>query len=269
MNIGSKLIVKPGKRFKLSEHNPEETLGFKTKEEVASTLEKNKVRLADLQYLLYAENKRSVLIVLQAIDAGGKDGTIRHVMSALNPQGCSVTGFKVPSVEEADHDFLWRIHRAVPARGDIGIFNRSHYEEVLAVRVHNLVPKSVWSQRYEQINGFEKFLTENNVKILKFFLYISKDEQKKRFQRRIDDPKKHWKLDEGDFEKRKYWNDYMRAFEDALNRCSTPWAPWYVIPANNKWFRNFAVSEIIVEVMEDLDMKFPKTKIEVSKLKLQ
>ena len=212
--------------------------------------------------------KRALLIVLQGLDTGGKDGTIRHVMSGVNPQGCKVTPFKVPAGEETDHDFLWRIHHAVPGFGYIGIFNRSHYEDVLVVRVHNIVPKSQWSRRYDQINNFEEFLTQNNVKILKFFLHISKDEQKKRLMDRIDDPDKHWKISEADFNERRFWNDYTAAYEDALTKCSTDAAPWYVIPSNKKWFRNLAVSHIIAETLEEMDLKLPKPSIDVKKLKM-
>ena len=224
-------------------------------------------KLDKLQYLLYADHKHALLMVFQGLDAAGKDGTIRHVMSGVNPQGCSVTSFKAPSPEEAAHDYLWRVHHAVPAFGDIGIFNRSHYEDVLIVRVHNLVPKEVWSERYEQINQFEEYLADNNVKILKFFLHISKEEQKKRFMERMDDPDKRWKISEADFNERKFWDDYTKAYEDALERCSTKVAPWFVIPANKKWFRDLAVSHIIVETLEEMKLKFPAPTIDLKKLK--
>jgi PPK2 family polyphosphate:nucleotide phosphotransferase len=207
------------------------------------------------------------LIVLQAIDAGGKDGTIRHVMSGVNPQGCRVASFKTPTPQELAHDFLWRIHKAVPERGMIGIFNRSHYEDVLVVRVHKLVPKKVWKQRYDQINAFEKILTENHVKILKFFLYISKDEQKKRFEERLTDPQKYWKFSKDDLVERGFWDQYMEAYEDNLSLCSTAWAPWFIIPANHKWFRNLAISRIILETLEDFDMGIPQPSVDVAKLK--
>ncbi len=269
MKIGPKLMVIPGHKAKLSHRDPDETPGVKNKETAEKLLEKNIARLAELQFLLYAENKRAVLIVFQGIDAAGKDGTIRHVMSGLNPQGCSVTPFKVPSAEEAEHDFLWRIHKATPRLGEFTIFNRSQYEDVLVVRVHNLVPKSIWSGRYEHINSFEKLLAGTNVKILKFFLYISKDEQKERFRSRLEDPTRQWKLSEADFAERKYWEDYIQAYEDALTRCSTPWAPWYVIPANKKWYRNLAVSQIIVEALEEMKMKFPPPGLDISKVRLK
>ncbi len=264
MKLTKELLVKPGEKVKLSDRDTGYTGDFSGKSETAETLQKNLKRLNQLQQLLYAEDKRAVLVVLQAMDAAGKDGTIRHVMTGLNPQGCSVTSFKVPSAEEADHDFLWRIHKAVPARGDIGIFNRSHYEDVLIVRVHELTPKSVWSKRYEQINTFERILTDNGVKILKFFLHISKEEQKKRLQARVDDPIKNWKMSPVDLEERKRWDEYQSAYEDALSKCSTPWAPWFIIPADKKWFRNLAVSQILVETMEEMDMKYPKPKFDVS-----
>ena len=269
MKIHNRLFVIPGKKTKLSKFDPDDTLGLKNDEGSQKMLQKLVARLDDLQYLLYASKKYSLLILLQGIDGAGKDGTIRHVMSGVNPQGCRVTSFKTPSAEETAHDFLWRIHNAVPDRGEIGIFNRSHYEDVLVVRVHNLVPESVWSKRYQQINDFERTLAENNVKILKFFLHISREEQEKRFQQRLDDRTKWWKLSQHDFEERKYWNDYMHAYQDVLRYCSTPWAPWYVIPSNKKWFRNLAVSHIVVKTLEDLNMKFPKPSFNVSRYVLK
>jgi len=251
-------MAKPGRKVKFSKWDPDETLGFHKGEKCEAKLAETETRLDTLQNLLYAEKKHALLIVLQGMDAGGKDGTIRHVMSGVNPQGCRVTSFKQPTAEELSHDFLWRIHKAVPGAGFIGIFNRSHYEDVLVVRVHELVPKGVWSARYDQINEFEKELTENRVTILKFFLHISKDEQKKRFLERIDDADKRWKISEADFAERKFWDEYVDAYEDALTRCSTDEAPWYIIPANKKWFRNLAVSRILVETLEEFKMKFPK-----------
>jgi PPK2 family polyphosphate:nucleotide phosphotransferase len=265
MKIQNRLLVAPGKKTKLSDFDPDDTLGLKNDERSHKMLQKLIARLDELQYLLYASKKYSLLIVLQGIDAAGKDGTIRHVMSGVNPQGCRVTSFKAPSAEEAAHDFLWRIHNAIPDRGEIGIFNRSHYEDVLVARVHKLVPESVWSRRYKQINRFEKILAENNVKILKFYLHISKEEQKKRFQQRLEDRTKWWKLSPTDFQERRYWNDYIDAYEDVLRYCSTPWAPWYIIPANKNWFRNIAVSHIIVKTLEDMSMKFPKPSFNVSR----
>jgi PPK2 family polyphosphate:nucleotide phosphotransferase len=269
MKLTEKFLVKPGENVKLADHDAAFTAGLKDKDEAKDRLKKNIKRLSELQRLLYAENKHALLIVLQAMDAGGKDGTIRHVMSGVNPQGCTVTSFKAPSAEELDHDFLWRIHQAVPNKGEIGIFNRSHYEDVLVVRVHDLVPKSVWSKRYDQINRFEQHLSENNVVILKFFLRISKDEQKERFLDRIKEPDKNWKVNPQDFEERKLWGDYMKAFETALSKCSPKHAPWYVIPADKKWFRNLAVSEIIVHTLEHLDMNYPPPTCDLSKLTVE
>jgi len=224
-------------------------------------------KLHDLQYLMYAEGKRSLLICLQGRDAAGKDGTINHVLSAMNPQGCPVTGFKVPSKEESDHDFLWRYHKAAPAKGQVAIFNRSHYEDVLVVRVHNLVPKSVWSKRYQHINAFEKMLFDNGTHILKFYLHIDPDEQLRRFKQRIDDPARHWKISDGDYAERPFWDAYTDAFEDALGKCSTRHAPWFIIPSNHKWFRNLAVSRIVSEYMESLKMEFPAPTVDIGKIK--
>ena len=220
----------------------------------------------ELQEVLYAQRKHALLIVLQAIDAGGKDGTIRTVMRGVNPQGCSVTSFKAPNSEELGHDFLWRVHKAIPSKGQIGIFNRSHYEDVLIVRVHELVPKSLWSLRYAHINDFERMLTDHGVTILKFFLHISKDEQKRRFQARLADRDKLWKVNPLDFEERKKWDDYVAAFEDAMTKCSTKWAPWYIIPSNKKWYRNLVISGIIVEALEGLKMEYPEPDFDPSKV---
>ncbi len=261
------LIVKPGEKVRLSKYDPDDTLGWHKGHKMQAALEDTIQRIDDLQYRFSAERKRALLIVLQGLDTAGKDGTIRHVMSGMNPQGCKVTSFKVPTTEEAAHDFLWRVHKAVPERGEIGIFNRSHYEDVLVVRVHKLVPKEVWSARYDQINEFESILAENGVRILKFFLHISKDEQKSRLLQRIDDPNRNWKLSEADFHERKFWDDYTAAYEHALAKCSTKDAPWFVIPANKKWFRNLAVSHIIAEALEDMNPKFPPPTVDVSKLK--
>jgi PPK2 family polyphosphate:nucleotide phosphotransferase len=266
-NFSKELVVPHGKKVSLAKYDPDDTLGCEKGRKTKASLAKALERLDSLQYLLYAEHKRALLIVLQGVDTAGKDGTIRHVMSGVSPQGCRVTSFKVPSAEELSHDFLWRIHRAVPPHGDIGIFNRSHYEDVLAVRVHNLIPKEIWSQRYDQINEFESILHDNNTSVLKFLLHISKDEQKKRLQERIDDPDKHWKISELDFHERKYWDDYVAAYEEALTRCSTKTAPWYIIPSNKKWFRNLAVSHIVVETLEKLHMQFPPPTIDIKKLK--
>ena len=253
----------------MAKRDPSATPGLDGKSAAAEQLARNLERLAELQYRFYAEGKRSLLIVLQAMDAGGKDGTIRHVMGALNPQSCRVTSFKVPSAEERAHDFLWRIHQAVPGKGEIGIFNRSHYEDVLIVRVHQLVPPALWAARYDQINRFERHLADNGTTILKFFLHISKDEQRARLQARLDDPAKKWKITAADVAERRFWNDYTAAYEEALSRCSTAWAPWFVIPANKKWFRNLAVSAILVEALEKLNPQFPKPAAGIARLKIR
>jgi PPK2 family polyphosphate:nucleotide phosphotransferase len=250
-------VVAPGTRVSLADHDPGYCGGIQHKSETKAELQRNVERLRELQEVLWAEGKHALLIVLQAMDAGGKDGTIKHVMRGINPQGCQVTSFKVPTEEELGHDFLWRIHKAAPRRGYIGIFNRSHYEDVLVVRVHGLVPEEVWQQRYEQMNQFEKLLADTGTTILKFFLHISKEEQKERFEARLRDPRKNWKFSMGDVEERGRWDEYMRAYEDALSRCSTPWAPWHIIPANRKWYRNLAVSSAIVDVLERLDLRYP------------
>jgi PPK2 family polyphosphate:nucleotide phosphotransferase len=255
--LAAELIATPGKKFRIADIDPDNTHGL-DKKAAEPVFAKNLEELLELQTVLYAEARRSVLVVLQGIDAGGKDGTIRHVMSGLNPQGVTVTSFKVPEGEEKRHDYLWRVHRAVPEWGDIGIFNRSHYEEVLVVRVHNLVPKAVWSKRYDQINDFERMLSENGVRILKFFLLISKEEQAKRFAARLEDSTKNWKFSPGDTKERKFWDDYMSAYEDAIRKCSTEAAPWYVIPANHKWFRNLAVAQILRDEMRSMKLEYPK-----------
>jgi PPK2 family polyphosphate:nucleotide phosphotransferase len=266
--LAHELIVKPGSKFKLEEFDPGNTCGF-DKADCDHHLTKNIERLAELQYRLYAEAKRSVLVVLQGIDAGGKDGTIKHVMSGLNPQGVTVTSFKVPEGAEKRHDYLWRIHQAVPEWGKIGIFNRSHYEDVLVVRVHDIVPKKVWSERYDQINDFERMLSASGVHIVKFLLYISKDEQAKRFHQRVDDKQKNWKFSPSDLKEREYWDEYIDAYEDMLRKCSKRHAPWYVIPANNKWFRNLAVSQILCDTLEGMDLKFPKSTADLSGIKFE
>jgi PPK2 family polyphosphate:nucleotide phosphotransferase len=267
MKFSKELAVEPRHKVKLSKWDPDDTFGLEKDHETKNSLEKAIERLVGFQYRLYAGKKRALLLIFQGLDAAGKDGTIRHVMSGVDPQGCVVKSFKVPSAEEAAHDFLWRVHKAIPGYGEIGVFNRSHYEDVLIVRVHDLVPKEVWSRRYDQINEFETMLTENKVKILKFFLHISKDEQKKRFMERLDDADKRWKISDDDFKERRYWDDYTVAYEDVLERCSTKQAPWFIIPANKKWFRNLAVSHIIDETFREMDMKFPAPTINLKKLK--
>lgn len=267
-NLGEALRVRPKAKIRLADVDADETHGL-NKEVAAEYLARNVERLSVLQYQLYAEAKRSVLVVLQGIDAGGKDGTIRNVMTGMNPQGVRVTPFKIPEGDEKRHDYLWRIHKAVPEFGEIGIFNRSHYEEVLVVRVHDLVPRSVWSERYEQINNFEAMLTANGTRIIKFLLYISKDEQAKRFHERLDDPAKRWKFSPADVKERQHWDEYIEAYDDVLDKCSTKSAPWYVIPANRKWFRNLAVSQILVETMEDMKLEYPEPAGDLSKIKFE
>lgn len=213
--------------------------------------------LADWQVRLYAEGRQKLLIVLQALDAGGKDGTIRRVFQGVNPQGVQVTSFKVPTAAELAHDFLWRVHQRVPGSGMMGIFNRSHYEDVLVVRVHNIVPESVWRPRYEQINQFEKLLTHTNTTVLKFYLHISKEAQRQRFQDRLDDTQKQWKFSLGDLKKRAFWDDYMAAYSEMLTRCTTAAAPWYVIPADQKWYRNLAIARVIVGTLRQMNPQFP------------
>lgn len=266
--IPGELRLKPGKKVDLAKWDPDWTPGVKDREEAEAALAKNQEKLAKLQYLLYAENKHAMLVILQGMDACGKDGTVRHVMHGVNPQACRVTSFKAPTSQELDHDFLWRIHQHVPPKGEIGIFNRSHYEDVLIVRVKNLVPKDVWSKRYKQINQFERLLSRNNVTILKFFLHISKEEQKQRLQERLADPTKNWKMNPDDLKERDRWDEYMKAYEAALSECSTKWAPWHIIPADKKWFRNLAVSQAIIEALEGLRMKFPKPDFDPKKIKV-
>lgn len=267
MDYAKKFQVNPGDKVNLDKIDAGFRDQHKSKEDALELIEAYNSKLKELQYLLYAENKHSLLICLQGRDAAGKDGTINHVLSTLNPQGCTVSGFKVPSSEEAAHDFLWRYHKAAPARGQVGIFNRSHYEDVLVVRVHNLVPEAVWSKRYDQINDFEKILHNNGTHILKFYLHIDADEQLRRFKKRIDDPQRHWKISESDYTERNYWDDYTRAFESAMEKCSTTHAPWFIIPSNHKWFRNLAISEIIVETLESLQMKTPQSTVDITEIR--
>lgn len=266
MDLAKHCIVKPGSKLRLKDRDSDDTFGTRRDDKA---LEKTLDRLRELQHLLYADKRYALLIVLQGLDASGKDGTIRHVMSGVNPQGCEVTSFKAPTSDELAHDFLWRIHRAVPHRGNIGIFNRSHYEDVLIVRVHRLAPKEVWSKRYRQINDFEQMLSENGVTILKFFLHISKEEQRQRFEARIQDTARNWKLSLPDFEERQHWDEYTEAYEDALRKCSTDSAPWYVVPANRKWFRNHVVAQLIVHALDGMKLKYPPPTVDLSKVVLE
>lgn len=247
-----------GDRFRIGDYDPDDTSAIKGgKAEGQKKLARQVEKLDELQELLAAERKHKVLIVLQGMDTSGKDGTIRHVMGGFDPQGVRVVSYKKPTEEELDHDFLWRIHKQVPGRGEVVIFNRSHYEDVLVVRVRELVPKKVWSRRYDQINDFERMLAESGTLILKFFLHISAEEQKERLEERVKDPTKRWKFAHGDLEERKLWNDYQKAYEDAIRRTSTAWAPWYVVPANAKWYRNWVVGSVVVDALEKLEMKYP------------
>ena len=251
--------VREGRRLDLDELDPDDiSLLEGGKAEASKRLPNILDRLAEAQERLFAGHERKLLIVLQGMDTSGKDGTIRHVMRGFNPQGTKVVSFRKPSEEELDHDFLWRVHAKVPARGQVGVFNRSHYEDVLVVRVHNLVQESVWKARYGQINAFERTLFETGTTIVKFFLHIGFEEQGRRLQARLEDPRKCWKFQPGDLEERKFWKDYMRAYEDVLVKTSTDWAPWYVIPANRKWYRNHLVGSILVETLDRMHLKYPK-----------
>lgn len=250
------LRVNPGAKVSLADIDPDDTHGH-DRAAAEVDLQTGLDRLTKLQDRLWAEQKHPVLIILQGIDAAGKDGSVKHVMSAFNPMGCTVTSFKVPTPIELAHDYLWRVHQRVPGKGEIAIFNRSHYEDVLVVRVHEIVPKKVWSRRYDQINAFEELLASSGTTILKFFLWIDQDEQKARFQDRLDDPDKRWKFRLGDLAERKLWDSYVAADEDILRRCSTDAAPWYVIPANKKWFRNLAIADIVADTLDDLDPRYP------------
>ncbi len=254
-----KPLLASGKNFRISEFDPDDTSLFDGgKKEAAIDALKTQERLGDLQELLYAVGKHKLLIVLQGMDTSGKDGTIRHLMGGFDAVGVHVASFKKPSQQELDHDFLWRVHAKVPGRGEIVIFNRSHYEDVLVVRVHSLVPEKIWRKRYQQIVDFERMLAENGTIILKFFLHISPGEQKERLEERVADATKRWKFNPGDLEERKLWSEYVKAYEDALGETSTDVAPWYVVPANKKWYRNWVIGSIVVKALEDLDMKYPE-----------
>jgi PPK2 family polyphosphate:nucleotide phosphotransferase len=254
--------VCPGDKVRLSHIDPAETGGL-SKEKAFILLEKTHQKLDKLQQRLYAEKACSLLILFQALDTGGKDGAIRKLCSGFNPAGIRTTAFKVPTQEELDHDFLWRAHKATPAKGMIAVWNRSHYEDVLVARVHKLVPEKIWKARYDQINRFEQILAENGTRIVKFMLHISKDEQTRRIQARIEDPEKQWKLSLADLKERALWPDYVKAYEDAINRCSTDCAPWYVVPANHKWARNLAVARVILRVLKEIDPHYPPVSIDL------
>lgn len=253
-----KLRIPPGSQVRLARFDPGDTSAFPgSKQKALRESARNLTKLSELQELLYACHGDPILVVLQAVDTGGKDGTIRHVFRGLNPQSVKVAEFRYPTAAELDHDFLWRVHSQVPGKGEITIFNRSHYEDVLVARVHRLVPKEVWKQRYRSINEFERTLFLAGTTVLKFFLHISEEEQRSRLQERLDDPTKHWKINPADLEERSRWSLYTPAIEEMLERTSTPWAPWYLVPANKKWFRNWAVSQTLVEALEDRHLKWP------------
>lgn len=267
MDYRKLFIVEPGKKLRLKDRDPGFSGRHGTHEKAAGELEHCRRNLTRQQALLYAEKKHALLIVLQAMDAGGKDGTVNHVFSALNPQGASVVGFKQPTELEQAHDFLWRVHPHAPPKGWVTIFNRSHYEDVLVTRVHKLIDKATWITRYDRIREFETTLCESGTQIVKFFLHISKDEQLARFEQRLDDPERNWKISESDYSERELWDDYVAAFEEALGATSTRHAPWYVIPANHKWFRNLAVSQIVADTMQDLRMSFPKPTVDLADIR--
>jgi PPK2 family polyphosphate:nucleotide phosphotransferase len=252
--------VKPGSEVRMREWDPDDDKAFpECKEDACVKLDDLRLRLEKLQAMLYAEHKNKLLIVLQGMDTAGKDGTIRHVFEGLNPQWVTVAPFKVPTIDELDHDFLWRIHKQVPGKGQMTVFNRSHYEDVLVVRVKNLVPEHIWKKRYQSINDFERMLCEEGTTIIKFYLNISKEEQRKRLQERIDDPNRRWKFSLGDLKERERWHEYMKAYEDAISKTSTEYAPWYMVPSNKKWYRNYVVASVMVKALEDMNLKYPKT----------
>ncbi|TVQ32685.1 MAG: polyphosphate kinase 2 family protein [Phycisphaeraceae bacterium] len=265
----SKTLAPPGHHITLSAHNPSDALGVADRQQAELDMRESVVRIAELQHRLWAEGRRSLLVVLQAMDTGGKDGVIRHVFSGMNPMGMRVVAFGIPTELELSHDFLWRIHKEVPPRGKIGVFNRSHYEDVVIARVHNLVPEDVWRRRYAEIREFERHLTDNGVVILKLFLHISKEEQLKRLKSRLTDPKKNWKLSPDDFRDRKHWKDYQLAYEDAITECGVPCAPWRIIPADRKWLRNVVVAQIVRETLEAMDPQIPPAKFDFTTIEVE
>jgi len=268
MNLTKRLRVEPRAQIDLAGMDASFHSKWASAEEAKPELESNLARISVLQRKLYADRGHCLLIVLQGIDGAGKDGTCWHVISAMDPQGVDVHGFKQPTAEEGDHDFLWRVHPHAPGRGRVAIFNRSHYEDVLVARVHKFAPKDVLKPRYDFINDWEKLLTtENSTTILKFFLYISKEEQLSRFKERLDDPARQWKISESDYKERDLWNDYIHAFEVALSRCSTKYAPWFVIPSNHKWFRNLAVSQIVADALDDMKLTLPKPTVDLKEIR--
>ena len=267
MNARKRFLVGPGEKVRLAKIDPSDTGGQESREEALAETQRHVARMDALQYLLYANADRSLLVVLQALDAAGKDGVVRHLFSGMNPQGTAVFGFRQPTPIEAAHDFLWRVHQRVPGKGEVVIFNRSHYEDVLVVRVHGLVPESVWSKRYAMINDFERTLAHNGTRILKFFLHISPEEQLARFKQRLEDPARHWKISESDYSERQLWGQYVEAYQDALEQTSTEHAPWFVIPADHKWFRNLAISQIVADTMDDMGLKVPPTRVDLTEIR--
>src|SRR5215475_11164894 len=267
-NYLKKFIVEPESKIRLKHFNPDYHGKHECHQEALAEIQEYVQKMEQLQYLMYAERKHSLLVVLQGLDAAGKDGVVRHILTGMNPAGCTAVGFKQPTTQELAHDFLWRVHPHVPAKGSVAIFNRSHYEDVLVVRVHQLVPEKVWSKRYDEINEFEKLIvTQNATTILKFFLHISKEEQLARFAKRLDVSARQWKISQSDYKERDYWGDYTEAFEDVLNKTSTERAPWFVIPSNHKWFRDLAVSQIIARTMEEMDMQMPKPTVNLAEIR--
>jgi PPK2 family polyphosphate:nucleotide phosphotransferase len=267
MSYRKKFVVAPADKVRLAKLDPADTHGRESREKALTEIEQDAARMDDLQYLLYADGTQSLLIVLQALDAGGKDGVIRHLFTGMNPQGTSVVCFKQPSALEAAHDFLWRAHLHAPGRGQVVIFNRSHYEDVLVVRVHGLVPESVWSKRYGLINDFEKMLSRNGTRILKFYLHISPEEQLARFKQRLDDPARRWKISETDYSERELWPEYVKAFEEAMEKTSTKHAPWYVIPSDHKWFRDLAIAKIVADTMDEMGLKLPPAQVDIADIR--
>jgi PPK2 family polyphosphate:nucleotide phosphotransferase len=261
------LVARPtDSRFRVAEVDPDSTPGLKDRRKAKPDLYKHRAKLFNLQERLYAEHKRSLLIVLQAMDTGGKDGTVTHVIGNMNPQAVTISAFKAPTPEEKRHNFLWRIRKRLPVPGYVGIFNRSHYEDVLVARVHNLAPAAVIERRYGQINNLERELVRSGTRVVKFMLHISYEEQRKRLLDRLKNPDKHWKFSEHDIDERAYWDDYMSAYSIAVTRCSTEWAPWYVVPANDKDYRNWAVSSVLIETLEDMDPKYPQPRLDIPRL---
>ncbi|GAA4420440.1 polyphosphate kinase 2 family protein [Bremerella cremea] len=267
MDYYKQFLVKPGSKVDLSKFDATAKDLCDDRKKAEKQTDALREEIQELQYQLYAERKRSLLVCLQGRDAAGKDGTIRHVFQAMNPQGCTVTSFKVPSTVEAEHDFLWRVHKVTPRKGHVAVFNRSHYEEVLVQRVHNMVPEDVWSKRYDQINNFEQLLVANQTHILKFYLHIDPEEQLDRFKKRLESPAKNWKISHADYSERPYWDEYTKAFEDALSKCSTENAPWFIIPGNRKWFRDFVVASILVQALKSFDMKFPEPTVDMDEIR--